>query len=265
MPRTLKIALGIVVLLAAPFIFAFLYGGYLAVTGQDYGTEAPASESFSEVDSLAVLPSGPPPVALDLPEPLEGATVVQWLLDNGYLGLAGEQVRYNEKKFTRLRTEDAVALHDGLRKGEVGKYDGVRLLFFALCAHLPTARRDAFAEQAGAVFPRSFNGSVRRYRGDYVGLFYGYGDDPIYGYALRQYAAVLTDREMVQALTMFGALHDDGEHGWRIRVQDRLAAFDAPTLQALHDAIDDRFLGDRKYLRRALREMIAQKTVGADG
>jgi len=84
----------------------------------------------------------------------------------------------------------------------------------------------------------------------------------IFAHALRAYAAVLNNAEMTLVLKQYGAYNENegGDGDWNIRVKSKMKHYDAATLRAMHDAVEPQILGQNRYLRRELMDVIKQKS-----
>ncbi len=260
---SLKFIKWFVIAFASMFVLAFVYGMYLGVVEPD--SNQPLNRTASEKPIV----SAPEPVRLHLPEPLDARAAGVWLIQQGYLDIEGEKIRFDAGKFSALHAEDALRIYRAFfNTPNHNDYRTIRLLFFALCAHLPEAERDRFAEQAGAVLPAKLGDhftSVTGYRGDYLYLMYMYDagkNKAIFAHALRAYAAVLNNAEMTLVLKQYGAYNENegGDGDWNIRVKSKMKHYDAATLRAMHDAVEPQILGQNRYLRRELMDVIKQKS-----
>lgn len=297
----IKIWLWIAGLIVAAVAGLFLIGFILDVTGWEAPTKEPASEAAVKIDTgldNAPLDINKPSVdsrpidranteleapantlpALSLPETLTAIDAPTWMTKEGLLYLKDGRVGVERSQFARLSGEDILALYkifDKAYQAEDRKpstpetesrknsYRGLRIMTFAGGAALPPDARRDFADKSGAVFPPSAL-SHRIRRGDYLALFAwknGVNTD-IADAAIRGYAEVLSDKEMIYVLNKIGAITvpDSSNHrtrrNWRIHPGEALSGLRPETQQAIHDAIDDTFMGDRPKLRQKIRNII---------
>lgn len=251
----------LLILIAIPVLFlvgAFIYGMYLAATGQEYKTvENPALTESETVAEVVEAPTKPSYDFTPLPEPLDAISIVDWTGTNNLTPVKNGEITYNLEIAAALDLETALTLHKVLTDSG-SEYQAVRVMFSALCSQLPPEERRTFVSKSGAVFRPKWYSGGHGYRGDFVAMFYhvGYSYDQLYTTAIQSYCEILTDKEIIQALKDFEAFHEDlSVDEWHIRVEDKMSQFDSTTLMAIHDVIKDRFLGQRKYLRKRIREL----------
>ncbi|MEZ5977572.1 MAG: hypothetical protein R3F34_05070 [Planctomycetota bacterium] len=245
---------------------AFVYGMVLGATGR-YVPEEANEEPRAESDRAGATTgseqeSTPSDRALVPPAELDAAGARDWLLATHVVSVVEGVVVGDRAGFASMAADDAIRVHAALRSGE-SEFEALRVVVFALFGELPVEARRRFADAVGAVHPPKGSSGERGYFGDFTRLlFHVHGDpDSLHARGVRAFAAVLEDREMVDALKDIGALYEEPPEGtWRIRVEEKLADFDADTIMAIHDAIGTYLgLGDRKYVRAQLRELAESK------
>ena len=269
MSRTKKIIAIVLLTPVALVVGLFLAGFVLTLTGRmDPPSPDQDPETAIEVESDArpdhpvvendVVPSTPAlGSAPELPESMEAEVVQRWFAEERLLRIENDVLVPAWERLGAFEVTDAIAVHRALREG--GKdYQPMRMLAFAGFSALPTEARRTFAEDVGAVIP------VRGTRmGEFTGMFFMQEDDnaAVYARAIRGYCEVLSSRHVIDALDDFGAIEINlATDQWTIRVDRKLKGLDAPTLMAIHDAIDDQILfGERKNLRAELRDLAESK------
>lgn len=276
MPRPLLLLAGAALLVASPFI----YGGVRVLVDPEYAAQMRArveanaeleAQAKAEASPTAAAPEAPPTFPASLPP---GATA-QWLLDTRLLRVEAGAIVGDAARFAGFNAADAARLFENLRahakSAPAPERENARKLevtVFAWLSHLPPDPRRAFCDAVGAVHPPSST-TDRGYHGPFTQLFYhqASGPDSIFALAVQRYAAVLSDREVVDALKDFRvideALGDDSR--WFLHVDERMQDFAPATLLALRDAISGYTgLGDRKYLRAQLQELAEDKASSPD-
>ena len=181
--------------------------------------------------------------------PLDARGAAEWIQAQGLIRLSEGELVHEASAVADLGADKALELYRALRSGG-DDYQPLRMLFFALCGHLPEAQRRVFAEAAGAVDRPSDVSSLEAYRGDFCGLFYhqeGSSNSP-YAQGVRGLAEVLESDSLIKALMHFGAIEESSSDGqWILRVERKMKGFDGDTLMAIHDRIDTQLgFGDRK-------------------
>ena len=272
MPRPLRYLLVTLSVLAAPFVLAFLYGIWLGLTGQlpppEAGVFPDETASTAREQRPAEAPPAPPPpvpaeepTASPVPEAwLDAETAHLDLQRRGWVRVEDGEPVVDADAFSRVPVEHALALYETYRAAG-DDFGGLRMFVFAAYASLPPAPRREFVERTGAVTPRTFF-VERGWRGDYTRLVYYHDDGELYVDALEAYARVLEDEEMIRTLRAVDALlvDDDADGEWRIRVRHKLGHFEPRVLRAMHDAVDDAFFGQRRYLRAELLELAEERS-----
>lgn len=284
---------GLMVIIAGLFMIGFAIG---ISDGEPVNEDAPEEQVLSpHVGDQIGKTSGDitvddrPIVAkkvLSLPDPLTAKTAIEWLSNEGLLSLENGGIHMDRAEFSRLNSEQFLALYqlfDQATQAEDRKYStpeteqlksryyGLRVLIFASGAVLPEGERRKFASKSGAVYPPSaFSHRIRR--GDYLVLFGWHkgGSKAIAENAIRDYAKVLTDKEMIYVLSQIGAItipdysaNRNASSHWKIHPGEALSGLKPETQQAIHDAVKDTFRGDRRKLKKAIRKIIAANhTVG---
>ncbi|MDF1799302.1 MAG: hypothetical protein P1V81_09020 [Planctomycetota bacterium] len=260
MPRAVKIVLVILALPALLFAGAILYGVYLGLTGQVARTEEPPQPAPIEAPSQADRPRVGS--LAGLPSPLDAEAAKDWIEDQGLLRVVDGELVGDAEGFASIPLDDAVALHQALRRGQ-DKYQGLRLLTFAWLSHLPPEPRLAFANEVGIAFRPDGERFGRAYIGELCGMYFSQTNDPdsIFAQAVRRYCEVIDSDAVIQSLRDFNVIQaDPSVDQWYLRVDQKMQDFDPDTLLAIRDAIDLFFgLGDRKYLRAQLADLAETK------
>ncbi len=267
------------------FIAGFI-GGILGLSTSDH----PPNESVSEVrvepvktadktaDKTSVEPQRTAQEKWIVPAFQTPRDAVEWIAKQKLMRVEGEGIVLNWEGFRRFSVDDILRIYelfdaapaepptDALDIEEQRKrLRAMRILIFAGAAGLDTESRRDFASRSGAVFPKSvFSHRVRS--GDYMALMNWHktaSNVVISEYAIREYAKVLTDKEMIAVLEDCGAITipNSGDNPkangkWRVHAGECLAAFRPDTLWPIHDAIKDGFMGDRPKLRAQIMQLI---------
>ncbi|MGJ8562430.1 MAG: hypothetical protein ACSHXY_02650 [Alphaproteobacteria bacterium] len=285
---------GLTVIIVGLFVIGFAIG---ISDGEPVNEDAPEEQVLSpHVGDQIGKTSGDIPVddrpivakkALSLPDPLTAKTAIEWLSNEGLLSLENGGIHMDRAEFSRLNSEQFLALYqlfDQATQAEDRKYStleteqlksryyGVRLLIFASGSVLPEDQRRKFASKSGAVYPPSaFSHRIRR--GDYLALFDWHkgGSKAIAENAIRDYAKILTDKEMIYVLSQIGAIttpdysvNRNASSRWSIHPGEALSGLNPETQQAIHDAVKDTFMGDRRKLKKAIRKIIAANHTAGD-
>lgn len=263
MKKALKVVL---VLLAIPVVFfgcVFIYGMYLAATGQEFEKPRDSVEHVSSSAPQAEpLPAIPTREFSPLPDTLDDDVALDWVVANGLIWTEAGELKHDDEAFAALSVDTASKLHHAMRAG--GKEaQPMRLRFFALCGSLEVEKRAAFAEEVGAFYRPSHGATARGYIGDFAKLFWLQTRDSesVYARGVRAYAEVVTTKGLSQALIDFGAIDERVEYdSWITHVDRTMQEFDPDTLMALSDAVKLGFFdGDTKYLKRYLAELAEEK------
>ena len=297
----MKIVLGVVAVPLVALAGAFGYGMYLEASAPEElppvataapeevvpaATEAPAAEeptAAAEVAEVAEVetheapelvageaPLETEPVAVEesglvVPAELDAAGAQGWILENHLIGLEDGALVEDRSLFQSLSAVDAVRLHAALLAGG-SAFEAMRLHFFALCGELPEAERRTFARDTGAVFSGTENEGAGSHLGDFTRLLFlqTSESESVYARAVRDFAAVLEEDEMVHALEDLGAIKiEDSSASWTIRVAEKMGDFDPETLGAIRGVIRDELFGDRRYLRMYLADLAEEKRLAA--
>jgi hypothetical protein len=236
---------------------------YLGATGQvephaDGGEEIEAGETPADAVTAPAPAAGS---ALEVPAELDAESAQSWIFEQGLVGLEAGELVEDRAAFAALSAKDAARLHEALRSG--GKsHEPLRLHFFALCGELPVEARREFASLTGAVFRGPGHKLAKSYMGDFSRLLFLQTDDPDspYARAVRDFAEVLEDKEMIGALTDLGVVDQaDDWDGWFMYVEKKMADFDPETLLAIRDTIKNEWFGDRSHLREYIGDLAEAK------
>lgn len=299
MKKPVKIALwGICIVVAVPtilFLVAFFAGFFNALFGDqkvepspnpDIEAEQPLSspppENENTLNSSIIetnMATAMTTPSIKLPENITAKNALRWVAENGLITLRDGIIYVEFETFKRLSMQDALTLHRMFSKAyrdedvkhstpetEALKrqHNMMRLYVFTGASVLPPKERHEFAKKAGAVFPPSaFHNGM--HFGDYPKLFtwHGYEKSGSAEVAIRNYAEVFSDKEMIGALFDIKALevikrnpYSNANERWRVTVGEKLAQLEPETLQTIHNAIKKTIGGDRVIIRRDLRKLI---------
>lgn len=217
-----------------------------------------------------------------LPEDIAAKDAMRWFVENQFVNSRSNIVYVDFEKFTRFSMEDALTLHQLFKKAEQAEdvkrstsetetlknqYYMMHLFVFAGASVFPPDERKEFAKKSGAIFPTSAFHSLTP-RGDYINLFDWHKRDKSGSaeIAIRDYAKVFGDKEMIATLTKIGAIEVSQTRNnanyssrWRISVGEKLAQLEPETLQTIHDAVKKTIGGDRVKLRHDLQQLIESR------
>lgn len=267
MKLIVKVVLGIAAVPVIAIAGAVGWGVYMGVTRQSIeGPEQEVESVPQEASQARAVATKTASKFTPLPDELDAAGAEDWILENNLFWFEGESLIEDSELCAALDPGAAARVHHALRTGGKSSQP-MRLHFFAICGNMPAAGRASFAKEVGAIYAPKRGASSRGYNGEFTKLFLLQTDEASspYARAVRAYCEVLSSDEIIQALADFGVidLMEENEN-WLTHVDERMQEFDAATLTAIGDAVEeDMGLTDRVYLKRYIAELAEQKRKNA--
>lgn len=214
---------GLLILIAIPVVVvagAFVYGIVAGLRNPEaFKNDGEAAGSRTEAgaqthdEPVAPDPGPAPSTTYDAPElrpgqpeplPANPAAFMVWLESQGIIEARDGRLLAHPERMARVDLELALRAYQFLKSAGKSRREE-RLLWFALCAHLPVEERRVFLEETDAILPKSLLERSRSYTGDYALLLNHMGSafEAPYREAIYLYCEVMSEQDLLDSLRQF--------------------------------------------------------------
>ncbi len=271
---------GLLILIAIPVVVvagAFVYGIVAGLRNPEAfqndeeavakALEEPASPDSGPAPLVSSVATGLQPGQLE-PLPENPAAFMEWLESQGIVVAKDGRLLAYPEQMAQVDLDLALRAYQFLKSAGKSRREE-RLLWFALCAHLPAEERRAFLEETDAILPKNLLERSRSYTGDYALLlnYMGSAFEAPYREAIHLYCEVMSEQDLLDSLRQFRAYEIagrmDSDGGWTERVDETMGKFDPETLMLFSDKISGSYLNyNKRTVKRALKKLAERKRAG---